>query len=81
VTGWEVANKIIGLNKPIDDYQVSDLGLLGFFLAFLRGVIGTGWFVCWGHLALVSKSVPGRSWPAGYRSPPSNAWVGAHMFG
>ena len=56
----EVANKIIGLNKANVITKYQDLGLLGFFLAFLRGVIAN-WLVCLGvTLALVSKSVPGK---------------------
>jgi formate/nitrite transporter len=55
-----VANKIIGLNKANVIVKYQQLGVLGFFLAFLRGLIAN-WLVCLGvTLALVSKSVPGK---------------------
>jgi formate/nitrite transporter len=55
-----VANKIIGLNKANVITKYQNLGALGFFLAFLRGLIAN-WLVCLGvTLALVSKSVPGK---------------------
>jgi len=50
-----VANKIIGLNKANVIVKYQSLGALGFFLAFLRGLIAN-WLVCLGvTLALVSK--------------------------
>ncbi|QEY32622.1 formate/nitrite transporter family protein [Synechococcus sp. RSCCF101] len=55
-----VANKIIALNKANVITKYENLGALGFFLAFLRGLIAN-WLVCLGvTLALVSKSVPGK---------------------
>lgn len=55
-----VANKIIALNKANVVTKYQNLGALGFFLAFLRGLIAN-WLVCLGvTLALVSKSVPGK---------------------
>ena len=58
---WQqVAAKIIALNKANVVKKYEDLQLLGFFLAFLRGVIAN-WLVCLGvTMALVSKSVPGK---------------------
>ncbi len=60
-TEWAaVANKIIGLNKANTLVKYEALGIGGFFLAFLRGLIAN-WLVCLGvTLALVSKSVPGK---------------------
>ena len=59
--GWAiVAAKIIALNKSNVLVKYESLGLTGFFLAFLRGVIAN-WLVCLGvTMALVSKSVPGK---------------------
>ena len=58
---WQqVAAKIIALNKANVVKKYEDLQLLGFFLAFVRGVIAN-WLVCLGvTMALVSKSVPGK---------------------
>ena len=73
---WQqVAAKIIALNKTNVVTKYENLQTLGFFLAILRGLIAN-WLVCLGvTMALVSKSVPGRSWPAGCRSRPSNRWA------
>ena len=58
---WDlVAQKIIGLNKANVIVKYENLGSMGFFLAFLRGVVAN-WLVCLGvTMALVSKSVPGK---------------------
>ena len=58
---WQkVAQKIISLNILNVEKKYEALGSLGFFLAFLRGLVAN-WLVCLGvTLALVSKSVPGK---------------------
>ena len=58
---WDaVAQKIIALNQFNVEKKYEALGGLGFFLAFLRGVVAN-WLVCLGvTMALVSKSVPGK---------------------
>jgi len=58
---WDaVAQKIIALNKTNVVTKYEALGGMGFFLAFLRGVVAN-WLVCLGvTMALVSKSVPGK---------------------
>ena len=58
---WDlVAQKIIFLNKTNVVTKYEKLQGLGFFLAFLRGLVAN-WLVCLGvTLALVSKSVPGK---------------------
>ena len=58
---WQkVAQKIISLNILNVGKKYEALGSLGFFLAFLRGLVAN-WLVCLGvTLALVSKSVPGK---------------------
>ena len=58
---WQkVAQKIISLNILNVERKYEALGSLGFFLAFLRGLVAN-WLVCLGvTLALVSKSVPGK---------------------
>ena len=58
---WDaVAQKIITLNQFNVEKKYEALGGLGFFLAFLRGVVAN-WLVCLGvTMALVSKSVPGK---------------------
>ena len=58
---WQqVAAKIIALNKTNVVTKYENLQSLGFFLAFLRGVVAN-WLVCLGvTMALVSKSVPGK---------------------
>ncbi len=58
---WQqVAAKIIALNKTNVVTKYENLQSLGFFLAFLRGLIAN-WLVCLGvTMALVSKSVPGK---------------------
>ena len=60
-TVWQkVAATIIKLNQANVEKKYEALGSLGFFLAFLRGVIAN-WLVCLGvTMALVSKSVPGK---------------------
>lgn len=55
-----VANKIISLNKASVIGKCQGLAGLGFFLAFLRGLIAN-WLFCLGiTLTLASKSVPGK---------------------
>ena len=58
---WQkVAAKIISLNIANVEKKYEALGSLGFFLAFLRGLVAN-WLVCLGvTMALVSKSVPGK---------------------
>ena len=58
---WQqVAAKIIALNKTNVVTKYENLQSMGFFLAFLRGVVAN-WLVCLGvTMALVSKSVPGK---------------------
>ena len=58
---WDlVAQKIVALNQINVEKKYEALGGLGFFLAFLRGVIAN-WLVCLGvTMASVSKSVPGK---------------------
>jgi formate/nitrite transporter len=58
---WQkVAATIIKLNVANVEKKYEALGSLGFFLAFLRGVVAN-WLVCLGvTMALVSKSVPGK---------------------
>jgi len=58
---WQkVAAKIIALNIANVEKKYEALGSLGFFLAFLRGMVAN-WLVCLGvTMALVSKSVPGK---------------------
>ena len=58
---WQqVAAKIIALNKTNVVTKYENLQSMGFFLAFLRGLIAN-WLVCLGvTMALVSKSVPGK---------------------
>ena len=58
---WDaVAQKIMALNKANVVTKYENLGGMGFFLAFLRGVVAN-WLVCLGvTMALVSKSVPGK---------------------
>ena len=58
---WQkVAQKIISLNILNVEKKYEALGSMGFFLAFLRGVVAN-WLVCLGvTMALVSKSVPGK---------------------
>ena len=55
-----VAQKIVALNQINVVKKYEALGSMGFFLAFLRGVVAN-WLVCLGvTMALVSKSVPGK---------------------
>ena len=55
-----VAQKIVALNQINIVKKYEALGSMGFFLAFLRGVVAN-WLVCLGvTMALVSKSVPGK---------------------
>lgn len=58
---WDlVAQKIVALNQINVVKKYEALGSMGFFLAFLRGVVAN-WLVCLGvTMALVSKSVPGK---------------------
>ena len=58
---WDlVAQKIVALNQINVVKKYETLGSMGFFLAFLRGVVAN-WLVCLGvTMALVSKSVPGK---------------------
>ena len=58
---WDlVAQKIVALNQINVVKKYEALGSMGFFLAFLRGVVAN-WLVCLGvTMALVSKSVPGE---------------------
>ena len=58
---WDaVAQRIIALNQINVQTKYEALGSMGFFLAFLRGVVAN-WLVCLGvTMALVSKSVPGK---------------------
>jgi formate/nitrite transporter len=58
---WDlVAQKIVALNQVNVVKKYEALGSMGFFLAFLRGVVAN-WLVCLGvTMALVSKSVPGK---------------------
>ena len=60
-TIWDlVAQKIVALNQINVVKKYEALGSMGFFLAFLRGVVAN-WLVCLGvTMALVSKSVPGK---------------------
>jgi formate/nitrite transporter len=58
---WDlVAQKLVALNQINVVKKYEALGSMGFFLAFLRGVVAN-WLVCLGvTMALVSKSVPGK---------------------
>ena len=58
---WDaVAQKIMALNQINVEKKYEALGSMGFFLAFLRGLVAN-WLVCLGvTMALVSKSVPGK---------------------
>ncbi len=58
---WDlVRSKIVALNQINVEKKYEALGSMGFFLAFLRGVVAN-WLVCLGvTMALVSKSVPGK---------------------
>ena len=58
---WDlVAQKSVALNQINVVKKYEALGSMGFFLAFLRGVVAN-WLVCLGvTMALVSKSVPGK---------------------
>jgi len=58
---WDlVAQKIVALNQINVEKKYEALGGLGFFLAFLRGVVAN-WLVCLGvTMAAVSNSVPGK---------------------
>jgi len=70
-------NKIIGPEQGQCDTKYQVWAFLGFFLAFLSWrALPTGWFVLGRHPgAALSKSVPGKIMPAGYRSTAFQAWV------
>jgi len=81
VTGWKRRQQNHGPEQgqcELPQYQI--WALLGFFLAFLRGVIATlVGFVLGSPLGAVRQRAfsTARSWPAGYRSPPSSPGYGA----